>query len=590
MAEISAEKRVLLAFALSFLVLLGWSAYMRERHPTPEGPPQAETPPGVPAGRLEPEPTPAVPRRAAAVGGGAVAVKQGEAEHTMVVESAKTRITLSTRGGRITSWKLKEYKDNQGEVLELVQGRGNGLGFPLDLVFGGSHPEGAKREERLRQALFVASPVATSMAAPADLQLEWSDGEWAVRKQFHFRDGYEMEIETQVSSSGVPLGHRVAWAGGFGETAEEGNATAGTEAQVFLRTPAGLQRQPARQAGETTGRLWKTPSPFPYRGEASYAGIEDRYFAAIFLPPQPQLEVTVWTSDWKPAGEEKVRRVGAIAAGGVGESNRVRLFVGPKAIHVLEQVSAAAFSTGSAPRLAEDLVDFGWFWWVAQPVFVGMRWMYDHWMRNYGWVIILLTVLINTVLFPLKWKSMLSAWKMQKLAPQLRAIQERYKQYKFNDPRKQQMQVEMMGLYKQHGVNPLGGCFPLLVQIPFFYGFYRVLATAIELRQAPWVGWIRDLSQKDPYYILPIVMTLTMFLSMRMTPTTVDPSQQRMMYIFLFVFGYTFLFFSSGLVLYWLASSVVGIGQQWWMNRHQRKLELRHKLEAKERKKKKQPA
>jgi YidC/Oxa1 family membrane protein insertase len=336
--------------------------------------------------------------------------------------------------------------------------------------------------------------------------------------------------------------------------------------------------------------LWKTPSPFPYRGEASYAGIEDRYFAAIFLPPQPQLEVTVWTSDWKPAGEEKVRRVGAIAAGGGGESNRVRLFVGPKAIHVLEQVSAAAFSTGTSPRLAEDLVDFGWFWWVAQPVFVGMRWMYDHWMRNYGWVIILLTVLINTVLFPLKWKSMLSAWKMQKLAPQLRAIQERYKQYKFNDPRKQQMQVEMMGLYKQHGVNPLGGCFPLLVQIPFFYGFYRVLATAIELRQAPWVGWIRDLSQKDPYYILPIVMTLTMFLSMRMTPTTVDPSQQRMMYIFLFVFGYTFLFFSSGLVLYWLASSVVGIGQQWWMNRHQRKLELRHKLEAKERKKKKQPA
>jgi YidC/Oxa1 family membrane protein insertase len=145
-----------------------------------------------------------------------------------------------------------------------------------------------------------------------------------------------------------------------------------------------------------------------------------------------------------------------------------------------------------------------------------------------------------------------------------------------------------MALYKEHGVNPLGGCLPLALQLPFFYGFYKVLYTAIELRHAPWVGWIQDLSQKDPYYVLPIVMGVTMYVSTKMTPmTTADPAQQKMMQLFPLLFTFFFLQVSAGLVLYWLMSSVVGIGQQWFINRHQRHREAAEKIAARERKKKK---
>ena len=197
-------------------------------------------------------------------------------------------------------------------------------------------------------------------------------------------------------------------------------------------------------------------------------------------------------------------------------------------------------------------------------------------------------MLLNTIIFPLKYKSMLASVKMQKLAPQMRAIQDKYKKYKFNDPRKQQQQQEVMALYRQHGVNPMGSCLPMLLQLPFFYGFYKVLASSIELRQAPWFGWVQDLSQPDPYYILPVVMALAMYLSMKMTPmTTADPSQQKLMQFMPLMFGFFFLTFPAGLVLYWLMSSVAGVGQQWWINKRQREHDQAEKLAAKERKKQK---
>jgi YidC/Oxa1 family membrane protein insertase len=195
---------------------------------------------------------------------------------------------------------------------------------------------------------------------------------------------------------------------------------------------------------------------------------------------------------------------------------------------------------------------------------------------------------INLLLFPLRWKSMESSFKMQKVAPQIKAIQDRYKQYKFNDPRKQKMQEEIMALYRQQGINPLGGCLPLLLQLPFFYGFYKVLAISIEMRHAPWVLWIRDLSQKDPYYVLPITMAITMYLSMKMTPMTMtDPRQQRMMQAMMLVFALAFLQVSSGLVLYWLVSSCVGLVQQVWINRWRARHEAAEREAARESKKKK---
>ena len=573
MAEFSPEKRLLIAFALSIVIFLGWGAYMRWKHPPPPVPleePSAEPAQATPAVVAPPssdkeqagQPKPFAPPD----------VAQGKAateETEYRVELKTATVIFSNRGGVVRSWTLKNYHDAEGKPLELVQGRTTRLGWPLSF-----HLDDADLEARLNDALYVVEATEAAGDKLSEVVFEWSDGQVAARKHLRFTPDGLCEIRTAISAPDSPVPHRVAWRGGFGEQAVAASGTT-VVPQVFVRTPEGLKRQPAMQAGQTTGWLWKSVSPFPYGGEAAYAGIEDQYFVALFLLERPQLNTTAWVTDWTPpavAGkEQKPVKIGAVAVGADGNGNALRLFVGPKDIQALERLSAPALASGVRPQLSDELVDYGWFAFIAKPLLWGMQALYHKAIPNYGWVIVLLTAFINFALFPLKLKSMESAWKMQKLAPQMKAIQARYKQYKFNDPRKQQQQQEIMALYQEHGVNPLGGCLPLVLQIPFFFGFYKVLAISIELRQAPWFGWIDDLSQHDPYYILPVVMTATMYLSTRMTPmTTADPMQQKMMRLMPLVFGFMFLSFSSGLVLYWMVSNIVGIGQQWWINRRHR--------------------
>ncbi len=592
MEELSPERRLLVAFTLAIVVFLGWGAWMRYRYPAPPVPP-AEQPAAAPESSPSGQPSIAPPSgaqdkpaRPQAMPAGGVQAKEDTEERTFRIETDTATIEVSNRGAVVRSWKLKNYHDPKGNPLELVQGATTGLGWPLSFAI--ANPE---QEEKLNSALYVVNQAAGTLEAPTELAFEWSDGQVTARKQLRFsRDGL-CETRTSIAAPDNPVEHQVAWRGGFGEQAVAASGTAVVPSQVFVRSPEGLKRQLAQQAGEITGWLWKSPSPFPYTGEAAYAGIEDQYFAAVFLPQRPELTVKAWTGAWTPpsAPNEKKKdpvKVGGLAVGSKN-GNSFRLFVGPKLIEVLEQLDAPAFSTGQPPALADELVDYGWFWWIAKPIFWGMQWMHDRWIPNYGWVIVILTILINSALFPLKLRSMESAWKMQKVAPQVKAIQARYSQYKFNDPRKQQMQQEIMGLYQQHGVNPFGGCLPMLLQIPFFFGFYKVLAISIQLRQAPWFGWIHDLSKHDPYFILPILMTVTMYISTRITPmTTADPVQAKMMRMMPLIFGFMFLWFSSGLVLYWMVSNVVGIGQQWFINKRQRERAETEKLARKQKKKK----
>jgi YidC/Oxa1 family membrane protein insertase len=286
---------------------------------------------------------------------------------------------------------------------------------------------------------------------------------------------------------------------------------------------------------------------------------------AIFLPGAPdQVAFRAARQEWSPPDwteKEKPRPLGAALAETQPKPLAFRLLVAPKDLDVLRSVT---------PPL-ESLVDFGWFSFIAKPLFIAMRYIYDHWIHNYGWAIVLLTVLINLAMFPLKLKSLRSAQEMQRVSPIIKGIQDKYKQYKFNDPRKQKMNEEIMKVYSEHHINPLGGCLPMLLQLPFLYGFYRVLDLAIELRHAPWTLWIRDLSAQDPIYILPSAIVVTQFILQRMTPmTTVDPAQQRMMMIMPLVFGFMFFRFPSGMVLYWLTGNLVGIAQQLFINRHMR--------------------
>jgi YidC/Oxa1 family membrane protein insertase len=244
--------------------------------------------------------------------------------------------------------------------------------------------------------------------------------------------------------------------------------------------------------------------------------------------------------------------------GGAGQ-NSFSLFVGPKDISLLKTID---------PKLTQ-LTDWGWFWFIAEPLFVALKWVHDNITHNYGWAIILVTVAINLLLLPLRLSSMKSMKKMSQIQPQIAAINEKYKGIGMRDPKRNDQNQEIMDLYKKNGVNPAGGCVPMLIQLPFFFAFYKVLTVAIELRGAPWL-WVTDLSLPEtlPIRILPVAMVITQFFQQKMTPSTSpDPTQQRVMLMMPLMLGFFFYGVSSGLVLYWLTGNVIGIAQQLIMNR-----------------------
>ncbi len=203
------------------------------------------------------------------------------------------------------------------------------------------------------------------------------------------------------------------------------------------------------------------------------------------------------------------------------------MYVGPKSLPDLESVNIPGL-TGAEPDL-RALVDFGWLGVIARPLFLWLKWTYNHIVPNWGWAIVIQTVIINLALLPLRISQMKSMLKMQKIQPQVKSIQEKYKKYSLRDPRKAPMNEEIQALYKKEGVNPVGGCLPMVIQMPFLFAYYRMLGVAIDLRHAPWL-WIRDLSAPDPWHLLPIAVILTMLVMQRTTPQAgMDPAQQKMM-------------------------------------------------------------
>jgi len=235
-------------------------------------------------------------------------------------------------------------------------------------------------------------------------------------------------------------------------------------------------------------------------------------------------------------------------------SAQYQLYLGPKVQSFLASAGGTDLS---------GVIDYGMFWFLVRPLLASLKWIHTY-VRNYGLAIIVLTLLLTLLLFPIRLKQMISMKKMQVVQPKVKEIQERYKRYKKTDPKRAEMNQEIMALYKEHNVNPLGGCLPLILQMPLLYAFYQLLAASIELRQAPFFAWIQDLSQKDPYFILPIVMGVTMLISQKMTPMApgADPTQAKMMMIMPVVFTLMFLNVSSGLNLYFLCSNIFQIGFQ----------------------------
>jgi len=472
-------------------------------------------------------------------------------EKLIAIESPLYVVEFSNRGGVVRSWKLKKYSDDQKppHLLDLVNNAAaQQLGWPFSLVLSD-----AQLEAKANSALYEVTPDQPNLSAPGEVTFHWSDGHLDVTKKLIFGLNYEMTAEVSVLLDGNPIPAALAWRGGFGDRAVYKAASLVT---VYYKLNDKLELLQYKKLGVSGNQS----QPALQNGPMEYLGIEDQFFTAAFLPDGAQLSLWHWTQDHgivddgKPASEP----IAEMAAGTtIAAPLRARLYVGPKDLKILEKTK---------PPLAE-LINFGWTGVIAKPLLWILQTIQTK-VPNYGWCIVLLTLVINFAMFPLKMKSWRSMQKMQKVGPEIRQIQDRYKKYSMTDPRKKKMNEEVMAIYSREGINPMGSCLPMLFQMPIWWALWRVLNGAIELRHAPWIGWIHDLSAKDPYYILPIGMAIMMYLMTKMTPqTTTDPAQQKMMSLMPLMFGFFFFNLSSGLNLYMFTSNLVGIAQQVYLNR-----------------------
>jgi len=554
------ELRILVASLLSMVVILLWAKFFGPKPPVnqPQQTPAAQTAPAAPGNSAGPSATtkiPATPSTLSAASAPAAVPMAESQERTIVVENSLYRVEFSNRGAVVKSWQLKNYKDDSKpqKTLDLVhpQAAADTGGWPFALVL-----DNGDFAKLANSGLYKVSTDSDSLSAPADLTFTWSDGRLQVTKKFHFDHSYTVGVETTVTNDGTPVTAGLGWLGGFGDLTVTNPIPVET-VFTFYSEGGKLSTFPHKKLDgpEKWGSVWL--------GGKEFTGIEDRYFTAAFLPPLTNptpLETRYWKvwHNIKVDGKDQSEPVPEIATATAASPMEMRVYVGPKDYDDLKAMH---------PPL-NSLVQFGYLEFIADPLFHGLKWLHKY-IPNWGWAIVVLTLVINMVLFPLRISSYKTTLKMQRVAPEIKAIQERYKKYKMNDPRKAEMNKEVMAVYSREGINPVGGCFQMFLQMPIWFGLNRALSYAIELRHTRWL-WVTDLASKDPYYILPVLVGVTMYLVSKMTPmTSTDPQQAQMMKLMPLTFSIMFVVFpfSSGLALYILTSSLVGIAQQWYLNR-----------------------
>ena len=592
MKEMSDQVRGIVFVVISLLILFAWGHFYKPAVPPPQPNPSQTSAPLNQQGSQQAATQSGAARNASSsaaaksgAGNAAAAanpsVVEASEEKTVVVESALYRVELSNRGGVVKTWQLNKYFDDQKppHPLDLVNDSvARELGWPFSLVLADPQLEAKANSALYQVQAFGAVVVATEKAgngsnaaaiaaaraaatnngngpldAPIKITFHWSDGHLDVTKTLNFTLNYETTVEAAVTLDGKPQPVAVAWRGGFGDKAVYNAAQLVT---VYYKTGGKLNLLQYKKLGVSGNQS----QPAIQYGPLEFAGVEDQFFTASFLPDGTDISLWHWmqnhsvTTDGKQTSEPEAE----MAAGTTtGAPLRMRVFVGPKDLGLLEKLQ---------PPLAE-LINFGWTGIIAKPLLWILQTLHTK-VPNWGWCIVLMTLVINIAMFPLKMKSWRSMQKMQKVGPEIRQIQDRYKKYSMSDPRKKKMNEEVMAVYSREGINPLGSCLPMVFQMPIWWALWRVLNGAIELRHAPWMGWIHDLSAMDPYYILPISMTIMMYLMTKMTPqTTTDPAQQKMMALMPLMMGFIFFRLSSGLNLYMFTSNLVGIGQQYYLNK-----------------------
>jgi YidC/Oxa1 family membrane protein insertase len=535
------ERRVLLAIFLAFLTLYLWQALvMPPPKPVTTDAPAEST---VAEAGARPTPPPLEPASPpAAAEAAASPIVSDSAEREIHVETDDVIATFTNRGGRLKSWRFKKHRNAAGEPFELVVDADPAMSahvLPFSL-----RVDDATATRALNEALYRvrSSPPAGSNSAPIVFEYGDSSG-LRVVKEFQFEPtAYVLSVKVQVHQADRTLAPAIEWGPGLGkEPSASGRYTLQAEGIVSLADDE--ERIPAASVAERPAR----------QGDFQFAGIEDHYFLATALFPGPSTVTFHPVTGPVLPGEENGRPLMNFILQPGKPDEALRFYIGPKDFDRLAAVD----------RSLVRAINFGMFAVLVVPLLRALNWV-NGFVGNYGWSIILLTIIINAAMFPLRHKSVVSMRKMQEIQPEAKAIQDRYKNVKATDPSKQKMNQELMTLYRERGVNPASGCVPMLLTLPVLLAFYSLLSTAIELRGAPFIGWIHDLSRYDPYYVTPVLMGITQVWQQRITPQTgMDPAQQKLMMFMPVMFMVFFLWAPAGVAIYWFVSNVWGIGQQY---------------------------
>jgi YidC/Oxa1 family membrane protein insertase len=574
------DMRSTITFALLMLVVVLGFQYFK---PKPDAPapgaqtqfqPQAAQPtqqaatqsqqgqPQLAAGSAQPSsPTPAV---AAAL----------ETETT--VENEQYKIVFTNRGAQVKHWILKKYFDTAGKPLDMVQPQ-VAASFGLPLSFFTYEPA---LTTQLNQALYQVSaagaqPSATGHALAPDtnaLIFHYAANGLDVVKTVRFDSSYVLTVEAEVKRNGAPVRALIAWPSGLGDM-EEFLPTSLTRSQI--RTSALSQFAWSLDGKQDSQPVAKVGNNATLDQPYAYAAIIDLYFVSAFLPDVPERTTLVTLHNTidlpgdlsDPNSQKKPAHVLGLAMGDTSGFTRLRLYAGPKATDVLSSIHAMGADGKPTGQSLEPLIQFGWLTIIAKPLYLALRFLVEHGIDNWGWAIIVVTVIFNLLMLPTRFMMMKSSLKMMRIQPKVEALKKRYAHLKMNDPKRAEMNTEMMELYKTENVNMYGGCLPMLIQMPLFFAYFRVLQNTVELRQAHWF-WLTDLSAPDPIHILPIIIIITMFLTQYITPSPgMDPAQRRMMaFMMPVMFGFMLWHYASGLALYWGTGNLINLAIQLGIN------------------------
>jgi YidC/Oxa1 family membrane protein insertase len=571
------DMRSTMAFMLVVLAaFLGYQYFFNKPKPEEQPPAVTQTQPAAPAAQAAQGPAPTT---ATAQPPSATPQIAASIETVTTVENELFKIEFTNRGAQVQHWILKKYFDSTGKPLDLVQPQAaehvdaaEHLGLPLSLFTYDSALTTQVNQALYQVTIAGAQPTATGLVvAPASISFHYAANGLDVVKTFRFDSSYVITAEAEVKQNGAPIRALIAWPAGLGDM-EEFQHTSMIPSQS--RTPSFFAwsidgKQDSQAAPKVSGN---NTLDEPYQ----YAAVTDLYFASAFLPDVPDRTtvVTLHNSVELPgvASDPNSKKITAdvlgLAVGDTSGYTRLRLFVGPKATDVLKSVHATGTDGKPSGPSLESLIQYGWMTIIAKPLYLALRLMVHMGISNWGWAIILFTLLFNLALLPTRLMMTKSSLKMMRIQPKVDAIKKRYANLKMNDPKRNEMNAEMMALYKTEGVNMYGGCLPMLLQMPFFFAYFRVLQNAVELRQAHWY-WLPDLSQPDPTHILPIVVIVTMFFTQYITPSPgMDPAQRRMMAFMTPVFfGYILWQYPSGLALYWGTGNIMMLAMQIGINR-----------------------